>query len=292
MKSACARTNILGSGLDATPAAQVRWHCSRIRAFTLLEMLVVIGIIGILAALALPSLRMNKGNAMSAASRQLMDDLQLARLKAITSRTKVYVLFFPGAQSYLNLAGNPGANSYFTSDPSANALLANQYRAYALYTPQSLGDQPGRGNPRYLSEWKTLPDGTFFPSYIFTNLTYATNIFLNVSNISFNTYVGPPSAPDIFAVPDLSSPVFLALPYIAFNPDGGVYNGGQTIRNRDIALWLASGSVFQLKDATGNTNLVQDAEMLETPPGSWQINSNAVRINWLTGRSRIDRPSL
>src|SRR5688500_12949263 len=64
------------------------------RAFTLIELLVVIAIIGVLAAIGLPALKgMGGTNDVSAAIRQLMDDLSYARIKAINERTTVYVVF-------------------------------------------------------------------------------------------------------------------------------------------------------------------------------------------------------
>src|SRR5665213_3616923 len=66
------------------------------RAFTLLEMLVVITVIGLLATLALPHLGgMNKSNSMAAATQQLIDDVALARQRAMANRTVVYMVFLP-----------------------------------------------------------------------------------------------------------------------------------------------------------------------------------------------------
>ena len=66
------------------------------RAFTVLEMLVVITIIGFLAALALPHLPgMTKANAMTTALQQLLSDTALARQLALSHRTTVYMVFVP-----------------------------------------------------------------------------------------------------------------------------------------------------------------------------------------------------
>ena len=64
-----------------------------VRAFSLFEMVIVVGLMGLLAALALPSMKLGKGSQMSAATRQLLDDLVNARLRAITHRGEVYVVF-------------------------------------------------------------------------------------------------------------------------------------------------------------------------------------------------------
>src|SRR6476659_4436975 len=64
------------------------------RAFTLIELLAVITIIGIIAAVVGPSLtHIRKGDAMTAATRQLLDDVSAARHMAISQRTDVYMVF-------------------------------------------------------------------------------------------------------------------------------------------------------------------------------------------------------
>ncbi|MBM3876121.1 MAG: prepilin-type N-terminal cleavage/methylation domain-containing protein [Verrucomicrobia bacterium] len=250
-------------------------------AFTLLEMLVVIGIIGIVTALALPSLRMNKGNVMTAASRQVLEDLQIARLRAISGRTTVFVVFFPHQGAVWNgvsygIAVNAAQSNYFTTNRAGNALLNGQLASYALYTKHSVGDQPGSDNPRYITEWKTLPDGTFFPPAIFINTTIAPAIFFNITNTT-----------ETFPVPDTASAIRYPLPYIAFDANGRLLG-----RTADIGIPLTLGSVFLFKDPTGETNQVIDPDVIETPPGNWTNNFVRLRINWITGRAKVERPEL
>src|SRR3954447_3489370 len=64
------------------------------RAFTLIELIVVLAIIGLILALSLPHFRgMNEGRSMEGAVRQLLDDLAYARQTAIATRSTVALVF-------------------------------------------------------------------------------------------------------------------------------------------------------------------------------------------------------
>ena len=74
-----------------------KWSARRVapcRAFTLLEMLIVLVIIAIIAGLALPNIRGNAESvAINAACRQLVADFSYARQRAISQRSTVAVVF-------------------------------------------------------------------------------------------------------------------------------------------------------------------------------------------------------
>src|SRR5208282_459333 len=86
------------SALNCTPNAfgAQPSTLSQLRAFTLLELLVVISILGILAALTVPVLKnFGKSDATLGASRQLLDGVARARQLAMSDRTTVYMVFVP-----------------------------------------------------------------------------------------------------------------------------------------------------------------------------------------------------
>lgn len=258
------------------------WMAARAaRAFSLFEMVVVIGLIGLLAALALPSLKMGKGNQMNAATRQLLDDLALARLRAINNRSQVYVVFFPKVQSYLGIPASGAVFDFFTTNQAANHLLGSQLAAYAIYAKRSLGDQPGQPTSRYMSEWKTLPDGVFIG-----NSTTAVQAITNPA-VFCNVFNNLPRPLEGIPFPDTTpgNPV-LQLPYIAFSEQGRIVGP-----NADIRIPLAVGSLLPARTATGTFQVV-DIDALETPRLNSVTNYNRIVISYQTGRARVERPEL
>ena len=183
-------------------------------AYTLLELLAVITIMGIIAALAVPTLRGLKPNAKVAATRDLVDAVGRARQLAISQRTTVYMVFL--------------STNFWTTVPAAQMakvqpVLDKQLIGYAYVCLRSVGDQPGLHYPRYLSSWKTLPQGAyispgkFWPAPLLTLSTAVGALtipqFSMTNNIPFPTEDNPVT----------NSPV--ALPYIAFDATGQLVSG-------------------------------------------------------------------
>ena len=233
---------------------------SRIAAFTLVELLVVMAIIAVLATIGLPALKgFRKGDAITAAQRQLLDDLAFARLKAISGRTTVYMVFVPpGIISQLPALTDPRDRKQLTN------LISGQYTAYALFSYRSVGSQPGQPNPRYLTDWKRLPDGMLFP----TNKFDQTPFVMNSPNEYLRSFTN-----GIFPFPGAKTPVGYLLPYVAFNSQGQLVSGP----HRDEVIPLAQGSVFYT---------TSQPDVVMKPPNNY--TNSYVRINWLTGRASVD----
>ena len=237
-------------------------------AFSLIELLVVVAIIGLLSAVTLPSLKgLNKSNVLKTTHRQLVDDLTLARTMAINNRSKVYMVFLTAVFSdgrYLSDNLPPSELERIAE------LIPGQLTAYALYTTRKAGDQPGRENPSFATDWKFLPDGVFFDPEKFNpqrmNLADPVQRSLPYTTVEKFFITENPQVP---------------LPVLGFNAQG------QLITGRDEVISFREGSIFVPRDANGNPQ-VGPIDLVDKSGG----DVHHVHVNWLTGRAKAMVPQL
>ena len=239
-------------------------------AFTLVELLVVMAIIGLLAAIGLPALKgFGRGTGMAGAQRQLLQDLGFARLSAINGRTTVFMVFVPTniLDRFVNET-NPKTLRQLTN------LISGQFSGYALLTKRTVGDQPGRETPRYISEWKTLPQGIL----IATNKFNENALIYDPSLGGFGADYKRAFPVDRFPFPSSKS-LMWRLPYIAFNSQGQLASG------KDELIPLAEGNIFFTKNSQGQYTSAYPDVVIRPP---YNYTNHFIRINWLTGRGSVD----
>jgi prepilin-type N-terminal cleavage/methylation domain-containing protein len=284
VKTVCPRAPQETAGCELQPGGWAQRPRRQLDgAFTLLELLVVIAIIGILAAIAVPTMNSFKPDVVAAATQQLLTDLGRARQLAMSERTTVYLVFVP--KDYYS------TTEYAQLSPDerlrADRLLDKQMIGYNFVSLRSLGDQPGQSNPRYLSTWRTLPEGTFIAPFKFNPIGFAPTRIDNkltsetfwISGFSRTNNIPFPTERAAFE----TGGAYVELPYIAFN------YLGQLITQRDELIPLARGAVSFGRSATREATK-RAPTFVEQPPGnSTNTSFNIIYIDWLTGRARVER---
>jgi prepilin-type N-terminal cleavage/methylation domain-containing protein len=160
------------------------------RAFTLVELLVVVGLMGLILAVTLASFQNSSGGAkINSSVMQLKSALTLARQYAVSRRTRVYVVF-PTPSCTFPLAGD--------SDQMA-------YQSYNIYAP-SIG---------YMHEWGQLPNGVVFNPSITGVSGASVNVFSDTSDVTANVTAKDPSS--------------TAMPCVRFKPNGSLDSSNQNI---------------------------------------------------------------
>jgi prepilin-type N-terminal cleavage/methylation domain-containing protein len=270
---------------------ELRTPLRSLRAFTLLELMVVIAIIGFIAALALPRVAgFGKANSMITATRQLLDDVALARQRAMVNRSTVYMVFLP--PQFWN-------DPYYSGNMSGQQvtnLMEHQYTAYALISLATVGDQPGQHHPQYVTDWRVLPNGVFIAPWQFTltnnngNITVSNIVTTNTLNGTTNwgsifpwTWVNVPF-PSLYSTNFNGTGTYMYLPAIGFTPQGSMTTPPDRRQYEYIA--LARGSIFYPTDTNG-VPLFEPPLLSEVPPNNDIYNPNLIQIDLLTARGTL-----
>jgi prepilin-type N-terminal cleavage/methylation domain-containing protein len=274
-----------------------RAGAERRRAFTLVEMLVVIAIMGVLAALAVPALKnFGHSDAMTAAAQQMLDDVGRARQLAISQHTTVYMVFVPA-----DFWGN--MNAAQLAMPATANLCGEQLVGYTFMAYGALGDQPGQHQWHYLAQWQTLPDGTFIDTNKFNfNLIGPVSSVSQPLFLQWNTDYPHSDQNAIYAFTNLVAVPFptadvipaawISLPCIAFNYLGQLTFDGQTMAGRHEYIPLARGSVSPSIDPVSRVLQLNPPQVSELPPGNSTNTYNIIDIDPLTGRATAEQPKI
>jgi prepilin-type N-terminal cleavage/methylation domain-containing protein len=264
-------------------------HFRQMRAFTLLELMMVIAIISFIAVMTLPHVSgFTKANTLTAANRQLLDDVAYARQRALGTRSVVYMVFVPPEfwtnSTYEQSSNNVERLAAGYPNLQFDAMLGRQYTSYALIALSTVGDQPGQHFAHYLTDWRTLPQGVFISEYQFSTfpLPIPVTIFTtNTTSGAVNSYAVTPflwTPPVPF--PSVTAGTSNSLPCIGFSPQGGLTQSA----NQYIS--LTRGSVFYAQNSNG-VPVAGPVDLVSSPPGNETNNPNVIQIDWLTARATL-----
>src|SRR5216110_4077404 len=111
----------------------------RFRAFTLVEMLVVLGMIVILLSAVIPAVTsLSKANGRKAAMANLLGGIEQARAEAINTSQATYVVF-----------------PAFGAGTTQSTLDRYNYKSYAIFEDNAANP----GSVKQVTPWKALPTG-------------------------------------------------------------------------------------------------------------------------------------
>ena len=194
-------------------------------AFTLVELMAVIGIIGLLAVVGVPAMKGLTGSGgRKQALSQVMGALEIARNTALNTGTNAAVIFpdstFSGGEAY-----------------KYRSMAVVSYKDSTIATNTT----PSIAYDKLVSSWIVLPQGiSFLPNYLVTNTT------TNMISVTVQIRI-PPNTNDIS----------ITCPGIVFQSDGGLFETN-SIPVAGVAFF--EGSVT----STGATNPTSKTTNFET----------------------------
>jgi hypothetical protein len=215
-----------------------------------------------------------------------MDDLSRARQLAISQRTTVYMVFVP-----TNFWNDTAAGSWRIADKAkATNLYDKQLIGYNFVSLRSMGDQPGRPTTRYLSSWRTLPDGAFIAMAKFLPRKPTTPVMNILTNniLAFRVHGFNYTNSIPFPLEDTpgagTPPRWVSLPYLSFNYLGQLEYGQNEL------IPITRGNIGFRRNAATGDGVDQLPSVSESPAGNATNSSyNVVSIEWLTGRAHLLR---
>jgi prepilin-type N-terminal cleavage/methylation domain-containing protein len=146
---------------------------SAARAFTLLEVLLVIAIIALVAVFLLPSLGTGSARNLDGASRQFAADLENARLIAMAERTRTRVLLPAGAGDFSNMTAS--------ATPWPNDITRRGYVIASEKRTETMWKQRGK--------WNRFPQGVAFSAFVQPSPTpIPAAMAIDVSGTSSHSY--------------------------------------------------------------------------------------------------------
>jgi len=200
----------------------------RFRAFTLVEMLVVLGMIVILLSAVIPAVTsLSKANGRKAAMANLLGGIEQARAEAINTSQATYVVF-----------------PTFGAGTTQSTLDRYNYKAYAIFEDNAANP----GSVKQVTPWKALPTGVALRA---TGTAALANLAPTASPTP------SPPTPTFTFTPDTSAtPVYQ---YLKFNVNGEVEAPAANVLLGVFEGYVSSGTevVTSGKDANGNPAAVE-----------------------------------
>ena len=159
-------------------------HLAFSKAFTLLELLVVMGIIAILLVALIPAIGISKSSGRKGAVSNLLGAFEQARAEAIKSRQATYIVF-----------------PTFTAGTSQTTLDRYNYKSFAIFED----DPANPAAPKQLTKWQTLPTG----------IALRSAGSFPISNLTVPTALNPPVTSFPFTPDSSATPAYRCIKYNA-----------------------------------------------------------------------------
>lgn len=159
------------------------------KGMTLVELMTIVVIIGIMSALAIPMLGLTPRSRLKAAARDIISNLQLARINAIRDGVRWRVSFDTAKKEYsLSRWTGPGANDY-TLDKTLTVSDSSRIKFGSGHNSIPDGADPGDGitltgnGVIFKPEGGANVSGTIYLMDQKTNDTIAISILLNTGRV-------------------------------------------------------------------------------------------------------------